>query len=149
MNAPHAAHAVMLHSVEHASEPAKAAIQPAAMAVAASEDPSAGRSPILPASPSKRSRPLSRSARPAVATHEDSLAREAALVTQARGALGHGDPRAALRAVRAARALPAHQLDPEELAVEEQALRALGQSDEANGIEVQLRLQYPESDLAR
>jgi len=38
---------------------------------------------------------------------------------------------------------------PEELAVEEQALRALGQSDQANGIEVQLRLQYPESALAR
>ncbi|HZU85681.1 MAG TPA: hypothetical protein VE987_22295 [Polyangiaceae bacterium] len=73
-------------------------------------------------------------------THEDSLAREAWLVTQARGALDRGDPRAALRAIRAARGLPAHQLDPEELAVEEQALRALGQSDEANGIEVQLRL---------
>jgi hypothetical protein len=86
-------------------------------------------------------------AKPAV--HEDVLAREASLVAEARGALGRGDPRTALRAIRSARALPSRQLVPEELAVEEQALRALGQSDEANGIDVQLRLQYPEAALAR
>jgi TolA-binding protein len=89
----------------------------------------------------------SRRAKPA--SHEDSLAREASLVAAARSALGRGDPRSALHAIRAARALPSKQLAPEELAVEEQALRALGQSDEANGIDVQLRLQYPESALAR
>jgi hypothetical protein len=77
------------------------------------------------------------------------LAREASLVAEARGALGRADPRTALRAIRSARALPSRQLVPEELAVEEQALRALGQSDEANGIDVQLRLQYPEAALAR
>jgi hypothetical protein len=81
--------------------------------------------------------------------HEDSLAREAALVAEARSALGRGDPRSALRAIRAARAIPSRQLVPEELAVEELALRALGQSDEANGIDVMLRLQYPEAALAR
>jgi hypothetical protein len=81
--------------------------------------------------------------------HEDMLAREASLVAEARGALGRADPRTALRAIRSARALPSRQLVPEELAVEEQALRALGQSDEANGIDVQLRLQYPEAALAR
>jgi hypothetical protein len=80
---------------------------------------------------------------------EDSLAREASLVSEARNALGHGNPELALRAIRAARALRSHQLVPEELAVEEQALRALGHSDEANGIDVQLRLQYPDSALAR
>jgi hypothetical protein len=80
---------------------------------------------------------------------EDSLAREASLVSEARNALEHGNPELALRAIRAARALRSHQLVPEELAVEEQALRAIGQSDEANGIDVQLRLQYPESALAR
>jgi hypothetical protein len=88
-----------------------------------------------------------RLARPAA--NEGSLAREASLVTEARSALGRGDPESAVRAIRAARALPSRQLVPEELAVEEQALRALGQSDEANGIDVQLRLQYPESALAR
>lgn len=83
------------------------------------------------------------------ASHEDSLAREASLVAEARSALGRGDPRSALRAIRAARAIPSRQLVPEELAVEELALRALGQSDEANGIDVMLRLQYPEAALAR
>lgn len=87
-----------------------------------------------------------RSARPSA---EDSLAREASLVAEARAALGRGDPASALRAIRTARALPSKQLVPEELAVEEQAFRALGESDEANGIDVMLRLQYPESALAR
>jgi hypothetical protein len=82
------------------------------------------------------------------AGHEDSLAREASLVADARGALSLGDPQSALRSIRAARALPSKQLVPEELAVEEQALRALGRNDEANGINVMLRLQYPESALA-
>lgn len=80
---------------------------------------------------------------------EDSLAHEAWLVSEARNALGHGNPELALRSIRAARALRSHQLVPEELAVEEQALRAIGRSDEANGIDVQLRLQYPDSALAR
>ena len=91
--------------------------------------------------------PASRHVKPAA--HEDSLAREASLVAAARSALGRADPRSALHAIRAARALPSRQLVPEELAVEEQALRALGQTDEANGIDVQLRLQYPEAALAR
>jgi hypothetical protein len=94
-----------------------------------------------------RARVASRPATPAA--HEDSLAREASLVAEARGALGRGDSAAALRAIHAARALPSRQLMPEELAVEEQALRAIGQSDQANGIDVQIRLQYPESALAR
>jgi hypothetical protein len=80
---------------------------------------------------------------------EDSLAHEASLVSEARNALAHANPELALRAIREARALRSHQLVPEELAVEEQALRALGHSDEANGIDVQIRLQYPASALAR
>ena len=84
----------------------------------------------------------------AKAVREDSLAREASLVADARGALSVGDPQLALRSIREARALPSKQLVPEELAVEEQALRALGRNDEANGINVMLRLQYPESALA-
>jgi len=86
---------------------------------------------------------------PSAASHEDVLAREASLVTSARNALLRSDPRSALHAIRAARALPSKQLVPEELAVEGQALRALGRNDEANGIEVELRLEYPEAALAR
>ncbi|MGH7434311.1 MAG: hypothetical protein ACRENE_01390, partial [Polyangiaceae bacterium] len=85
-------------------------------------------------------------ARPA--TGVDPLAREAQLVSEARGALGRGDARGALQAVRAARALPSHQLTPEELAVESQALRALGRPVEANEADVTLRSQFPESALA-
>lgn len=77
------------------------------------------------------------------------LAREAQLVAEARGALGRGDPRRALQAVRAARALPSHQLAPEELAVEAQALRALGRANEATAVDETLRSQFPESALAR
>ena len=79
----------------------------------------------------------------------DPLAREAQLVAEARGALGRGDPRRALQAVRAARALPSHQLAPEELAVEAQALRALGRANEATAVDETLRSQFPESALAR
>jgi hypothetical protein len=79
----------------------------------------------------------------------DSLAREAQLVSEARGALGRGDAARALQAVRAARALPSHQLTPEELAVESQALRALGRPAEATQVDETLRSQFPESALAR
>src|SRR5258708_22672925 len=79
----------------------------------------------------------------------DPLAREAQLVGEARGALGRGDPQRALQAVRAARSLPSHQLAPEELAVEAQALRALGRTGEAKEVDETLRAQFPESALAR
>jgi hypothetical protein len=79
----------------------------------------------------------------------DSLAREAQLVSEARGALGRGDATRALQAVRAARALPSHQLTPEELAVESQALRALGRPADATQVDEALRSQFPESALAR
>jgi hypothetical protein len=125
----------------------------------AAEMPSTNRESPTPANASLRTAPdappipvqtrsSNHASKPAT-TAIDSLALEASLVTEGRRALGRGDPQSALRAIRAARALPSRQLVPEELAVEEQALRALGQSDEANGIDVQLRLQYPESALAR
>jgi hypothetical protein len=133
---------------------------PAAMATAAvvtptrsaTEERLGGNQPRMPevASTAMRSATSTPNhTRLAKPTSEGSLAREASLVAEARGALGRGDPDSALRAIRAARALSSRQLVPEELAVEEQAMRALGQSDEANGIDVQLRLQYPESALAR
>jgi hypothetical protein len=82
-------------------------------------------------------------------TPDDALAREASLVVEAREALGRGDPQSALRAIRAARMLPSHQLGPEELAVEARALRALGKDDQAKDVDSTLRKRFPESALAR
>ena len=79
----------------------------------------------------------------------EALSREASLIAEARAALGRGDSLIALRKARAARALPTRQLVPEELAVEAQALRALGRDSEASGLDEALRSQYPESALAR
>jgi hypothetical protein len=80
---------------------------------------------------------------------EDALAREAAWLDQARSALARGDGRTALRAAQAARSLPGGQLLPEELTVEQQALRKLGKIDQADAVEADLKAQYPESALAR
>jgi hypothetical protein len=79
----------------------------------------------------------------------DGLAREASLVAEARSALASGDPRAALQAIHDARALSSRQMAPEELAVEAQALRALGRHDEANEADSTLKAQFPESALVR
>ncbi len=83
------------------------------------------------------------------ASPEDALAREASLVSNARKALSRGDARAALALVRQARALPSPPLVPEEHAVASQALRALGNADEATGVDFTLKTQYPDSALAR
>jgi hypothetical protein len=79
----------------------------------------------------------------------DLLAREASLVAEGRSALQRGNARRALAAIHSARALPSHQLEPEELAVEIQSLRALGREREAVQTEVVLKVSYPESDLGR
>jgi hypothetical protein len=93
--------------------------------------------------------PASRTTPASATTPDDGLAREASLVVEAREALGRGDPQAALRAIRAARMLPSHQLGPEELAVEARALRALGKDDQAKDVDSMLRKRFPESALAR
>jgi hypothetical protein len=80
--------------------------------------------------------------------NDGALAQEAFFVSQARTALTNGDPRRALQAIQAARALPSRQLVPEELTVEAQALRALGREDDANQTDAVLRARYPESALA-
>jgi|SRR5579863_8479473 len=79
----------------------------------------------------------------------NALAREASLVASARTSLANADPRAALQAIHEARGLSSRQLGPEELAVEAQALRALGREDEANETDLALKAQFPESALAR
>ena len=91
-------------------------------------------------------------ARPKLAAKIDpseALAREAALIAEARAALARGDALGALRKARAARSLPMRQLVPEELVVEAQALRSLGRESEAAKVDRALRSQYPESALAR
>jgi hypothetical protein len=79
----------------------------------------------------------------------DGLAQEASLVAGARSSLASGDARGALQAIHDARGLSSRQLGPEELAVEAQALRALGRQDEANEADSTLKTQFPESALAR
>ena len=118
-------------------------------AAANQTDHATATAPAAPGESANSLVPARKQHRAAKPVREDALAREASLVAEARSALGRGDPRSALHAIRTARALPSKQLVPEELAVEEQALRALGQSDQANGIDVMLRLEYPESALAR
>jgi len=81
--------------------------------------------------------------------NNDALGREASLVAQAHAALLGGNPHAALRAIRAARLLPSHVLEPEELSVEAQALRGLGHDDQARGVDSTLKREFPESALAR
>ena len=93
--------------------------------------------------------PAPRTTPASTTTPDDALAREASLVVEAREALGRGDPQSALRAIRAARMLPSHQLGPEELAVEARALRALGRDDQAKEVDSTLRKRFPESALAR
>lgn len=87
--------------------------------------------------------------RPVAPSPEDALMREASLVAEARAALVRGDAAAALRAVRAARRLPSHQLEPEELSLEAQALRALGRGDDATAVDGTLKGKYPDHALAR
>ena len=93
--------------------------------------------------------PFVPSAAAGVRPDPDPLAREASLVADARNALARDAPLAALRAVRATRAIAHRQLIPEELSVEAQALRVLGRTHEADAIEAVLRSRYPESALAR
>lgn len=80
---------------------------------------------------------------------EDSLNREAQLVAEARGAVVRGQPAAALSAIRAAQALPAHAMEPEELSLEVRALRELGRLNEANAVDAHLRARFPDHALAR
>ena len=77
------------------------------------------------------------------------LAEEARFVTEARRALVSGDPEGALVSIRRARRLPTRALEPEELALESRALRALGRVDEAWVADEALRRGYPKSALAR
>ncbi len=77
------------------------------------------------------------------------LATEARLVTEARTALVRGEPERALALARSTHRLAARALEPEELALEARALRALGRSDEALATELTLRRRFPSHTLSR
>lgn len=124
-------------------------LPPAAVPVlVAASAPPPLRVSVTPSSPASAHRIPAPPAHVAPAP-DDTLAREAALVAEARGALVRGDPQGALRSIHAARLLPSHQLGPEELAVEAQVFRALGREDEAREADSTLKKQFPESALAR
>jgi hypothetical protein len=61
----------------------------------------------------------------------DTLMQEASWVAEARNCIRRGDPSAALTAIREARALPSHQLAPEESALEAQAIHAIARASTA------------------
>ena len=86
-----------------------------------------------------------------VTTHDEAsaLAEEARLVTDARAALVRGEPERALALARSTHRLAARALEPEELALEVRALRALGRTDEALATELTLRRRFPSHTLSR
>ncbi|HEY1695053.1 MAG TPA: hypothetical protein VGG39_22955 [Polyangiaceae bacterium] len=129
--------------VEHDDPPVPLAPPPRSLAPAAV---ATGVAPRAPAA----SRPSPRAnAAPPATSAADTFPREASLVAEAHAAMMRGDARSALRSVRAARTLPSHALGPEELALEAQALRALGRDDDARDAETRLKKQFPDSALAR
>jgi hypothetical protein len=81
-------------------------------------------------------------------SEHDRLAREARMVSEARGALHRGDPETALRIVRAARTQAGARLVPEELTVEAQALRAMGDEAGAQRAEADLAGKFPEQAIS-
>jgi hypothetical protein len=76
-------------------------------------------------------------------SEQDRLAGEARMVGEARGALHRGDPDLALRIVRAARTQPNARMVPEELTVEAQALRAMGDEAGAKRVDADLASRFP------
>ena len=81
-------------------------------------------------------------------SEHDRLALEARMVSEARGALHRGDPETALRVVRAARSQAGARLVPEELTVEAQALRAMGDEAGAQRVEADLAGKFPEQAIS-
>jgi hypothetical protein len=83
----------------------------------------------------------------ATLSERDRLALEARMVSEARGALHRGEPETAVRIVRAARAQAGARMVPEELTVEAQALRAMGDEAGAQRAEADLAGKFPEQAI--
>lgn len=121
--------------VEAAETHARTGVDPAALPASATASP--------PRVTSKRA------ATAATGTSDDALMREAILVAEARGALMRGDAGGALVTIQRASHLSSRSLEPEELSLEAQALRALGRADEAAAADAVLRQRFPFHALAR
>lgn len=95
-------------------------------------------------------KPATQTARAGTTTmsEHDRLAREARMVSEARGALHRGEPETALRIVRTARAQAGARLVPEELTVEAQALRAMGDEAGAQRADAELAGKFPEQAIS-
>jgi len=109
---------------------------------------SVGVVPVAPAETARKAA-AARAGFVGPASPDDTLAREASQLSEARKALVRRDALSALQIVRGLSALPARQLVPEELAVEAQALRGLGLDDDANSLETTLHERFPDSVLGR
>jgi hypothetical protein len=83
----------------------------------------------------------------ATLSERDRLALEARMVSEARGALHRGEPETAVRIVRAARSQAGARMVPEELTVEAQALRAMGDEAGAQRAEADLAGKFPEQAI--
>ena len=93
--------------------------------------------------------PVAKTPAPRALSERDRLAQEARMVSEARGALHRGEPENALRIVRAARAQRGARLVPEELTVEAQALRAMGDEAGAKRVEAELAAKFPAQELGQ
>lgn len=83
----------------------------------------------------------------AAPVYDDAMEREARWVAEARTALMRGEPQTAAAKARAARALPSHLLEPEELRILGRALRAMGDDKGADAAFSELVAKYPEEAL--
>ncbi|CAN5503041.1 hypothetical protein BH09MYX1_BH09MYX1_32500 [soil metagenome] len=84
---------------------------------------------------------------PAAVNDGDAIEREARWVAEARTALMRGEPALAATKARAARALPSHLLEPEELRILGRALRVMGDDAGADAAFAELVAKYPEEAL--
>lgn len=138
--------------------PSKARRPPAAVARVTSvhahlADPTPrARAEIAPIpTPSTSAARVATDALPSVAAIDEAstLEEETRIVTEMRAALLRGEAGEALVLAARARKLPVRALEPEELALELRALRALGRVDEALAIELTLRRRFPGHALSR
>jgi hypothetical protein len=115
--------------------------------VAVAQNPPTVIAPATPVAVELDSTTAARTSTTTLSEH-DRLAREARMVSEARGALHRGEPETALKIVRAARNQQGARLVPEELTVEAMALRAMGDEAGAQRAEADLAGKFPEQALA-
>ncbi len=91
--------------------------------------------------------PGAKAAAVATSNDGDAIEREARWVAEARTALMRGEPALAAAKARAARALPSHMFEPEELRILGRALRVMGDDVGADAAFSELVAKYPAEAL--